>query len=1126
MGVELITHNSYEEFYRSPFGAVPCKQTITLRIKVSGTEPVRVNLRLRQEGQHEEDFKMELVQGNEIEKVYEKIINVPEHPGLLWYYFVINAEKKQYLYGNNFQHYGGQGEIYTDNPAAFQITVYKEDAKTPNWFKEAVMYQIFVDRFYNGNLNGKVLNPKKNSLLHLNWDDNPLYIKDDQGKIMRWSFFGGNLQGVNKKISYLKELGINLIYFNPIFEASSNHKYDTGDYHKIDPMFGDNELFAQLCENAKESGIEVILDGVFSHTGSDSIYFNKEGQYDSLGAHQSSKSPYYSWYSFLNCDKYECWWQIETLPNINETDPSYQDFIIFNENSVLKHWHRMGTKGWRLDVVDELPDDFIKKFYKTLKECDPEAILIGEVWEDASNKESYGKKREYLLGEELDSVMNYPFRDIVLGFLTHNRDSHNALQALMNLFENYPTQHFYSMMNLIDSHDVERALTVFKDNLSEGISTEEKDKFAIASLKMAVLWQMTFPGVPCVYYGDEVGVEGGKDPQNRRTYPWGKENIELLEFYKKVIALRNHYDVLKTGSWIPLETSSDVLGFTRMIQDGQDLFGQRKKDNFALIVLNRNMEDSVTITLDLNHWHTEFIIDALENYKELPLDEGKVIITLAPQEGKVYLKDRWGSSDLKRECGVLLHPTSLSSRYGIGGLGKEAYNFVDFLVESKQKLWQILPLNPPCFGASPYQCLSAFAGNDLLIDPEGLISDGLLTLDNIGEIPNFSVNKVDFDQVRIFKDKVFEIAFKKFTTLPKTPDYERFLEENNDWLEDYAFFIAIKDHYHGEPWYRWEKTIAQRQGTAIKHHKDMLEVDIEYHKFIQYIFYKQWGNIKGYANSKGIKIIGDLPIFVAHDSSDVWVNPKLFELDIEGNVVKVAGVPPDYFSENGQRWGNPLYKWEEMAQDEYLWWRQRIKMLLGSVDVIRIDHFRGFEGYWEIPAEEETAVKGKWVKGPGEKFFTAMKEHLGIIPIIAEDLGFITPEVHELRTKYAFPGMKILQFELEGEGLKLPLNEKNTVLYTGSHDNDTMLGWYKKNYKHKITGEDEKEVSWRFIETVYHSDAETVIVPIQDILCLDSEARMNTPGTLEGNWQWRILADQISAQTSQRLSELVEKYHR
>ncbi|MBZ4688720.1 MAG: 4-alpha-glucanotransferase [Clostridiales bacterium] len=494
--------------------------------------------------------------------------------------------------------------------------------------------------------------------------------------------------------------------------------------------------------------------------------------------------------------------------------------------------------------------------------------------------------------------------------------------------------------------------------------------------------------------------------------------------------------------------------------------------------------------------------------------------------------------EFDRASGILLHPTSLPSRYGIGDIGTEAKKFIDFLKKSKQRLWQILPINPPGYGYSPYQCFSAFAGNELLISIDGLIAEGLLSENEIKDLPQFNKERVEFDRVKVFKERLYKIAFNNFNSAQINNEYNQFVTKYEIWLENYALFMALKEYFDGLPWNHWEKSIAFRDKEAIERYKNLLHEKIKYYKFLQYIFYSQWEELKEYGDVNGIKIIGDIPIYVSYDSSDVWANPRLFKLDELGNPRKVAGVPPDYFSATGQLWGNPIYKWKEMEKDDYGWWRERFKNLLELVHIIRVDHFRGFESYWEVPGGEKTAVKGKWVKGPGAKFFSTVSKYLGNLPVIAEDLGIITPEVTELRKKFNFPGMRVLQFEFESgmENEYFPyIHEENTVVYTGTHDNDTTVGWYKKRIKAKEffnkylsqeTNLDEKDICWYLIKYALKSKANIAIIPLQDIFCLDSHARMNEPGTITGNWEWRFQKDVLTEEIAEKLKELTIIYNR
>lgn len=635
---EWIYHDTHAEEYRSPFGAVPRYNKIVLRLGIKRSEQVAtVILRIWENNNKAQDLEMSLEKTQDTLDFYRTEITVAEL-GLYWYYFVVISGGRVYYYGNNNERLGGKGTLREQVPPAFQITVYREDLEVPAWFTESVMYQIFVDRFYNGNDEGKVENPKVGCLLHGRWDDTPCYLKEADGTIQRWNFFGGNLRGVIKKLPYLKELGVGVIYLNPIFEAPSNHKYDTADYKRIDPMFGDNETFRELCTEAQKFKIRIILDGVFSHTGSDSIYFNMEGNYPELGAYQSKKSPYYSWYRFKKFpDEYESWWGIGTLPNVNELDPSYLEFILKGQDSVVKYWMKQGAVGWRLDVADELPDEFIKEMRRIMKQVNSDSILLGEVWEDASNKISYGENRQYLWGEELDSVMNYPFRQILLDFILGYTDAYLFQRRLMSLYENYPHPHFYSLMNLIGSHDVPRVLTLLGEAPREHtLSNRDREKIrlsprqrrlGIARLKLLVLFQMTFPGVPAIYYGDEVGLEGYSDPYNRGTYPWGREDADLLAYYKKTIALRNNYTAFQKGDWFSLKAEGDVYAFLRVYQE--ELF---------LVVLNRHQTAEQKVTLELSQENQGVWKEVFPQEKAGQRVSNTLEIVLRPLEGKVFTK--------------------------------------------------------------------------------------------------------------------------------------------------------------------------------------------------------------------------------------------------------------------------------------------------------------------------------------------------------------------------------------------------------------------------------------------------------------------------------------------------------
>ena len=488
-----------------------------------------------------------------------------------------------------------------------------------------------------------------------------------------------------------------------------------------------------------------------------------------------------------------------------------------------------------------------------------------------------------------------------------------------------------------------------------------------------------------------------------------------------------------------------------------------------------------------------------------------------------------------RKSGVLLHPTCLSGAGGIGSLGTDVRHFIDFLQSAGQSLWQVLPLGPVAYGNSPYSCYSAFAGNPLLIDLGTIAAEGdITTADLQVELPD---DRVDFPRVEQYKIKLLSRAAVNFLVGADRSRVDEFRQfcDTTFWLHDYALFMAIKDACHGKSWNSWPEGIARRRPEALTEYAHQLGAAVEEHKYIQWQFYRQWHEIRSYANTRGVEIVGDLPIFVAPDSADVWANPQLFHLDERGRPAVVAGVPPDYFSENGQLWGNPLYNWEMLAYNGYGWWIDRMKSTLDLYDIVRVDHFRGFEAYWEIPATEKTAQKGRWVKGPGADLFKALIDALGPLPIIAEDLGVITPDVEALRDRFGFPGMKILQFAF-GSGPDNPYLPHNytreTVVYTGTHDNDTTAGWFaalpakEKRQVLDYIKSDGKDISWDLIRTALSSVASIAVIPLQDILGLGSSARMNMPGTPAGNWSWRFSPGDLNEQHAVKLRAMTEIYGR
>jgi 4-alpha-glucanotransferase len=502
-----------------------------------------------------------------------------------------------------------------------------------------------------------------------------------------------------------------------------------------------------------------------------------------------------------------------------------------------------------------------------------------------------------------------------------------------------------------------------------------------------------------------------------------------------------------------------------------------------------------------------------------------------------------------RASGILLHPTSLPGRFGIGDLGDEAFRFVDCLAAAGQAYWQILPLGPTGYGDSPYQCFSAFAGNTLMISPEKLVEDGLIGEESIAERPDFPEHRVDFGQVYNWKNQLLPKAYEAFhhvTSVDLRGKFETFIQENDFWLDDYALYRSVKASQGQRAWYEWPDGLKLRDKKALRGVSEQLYEEIQAEKFYQFLFFRQWSAVKEYANKLGVRIIGDIPIFVALDSADVWCNQEKFKLAPDGSAKVIAGVPPDYFSKTGQLWGNPIYNWEAMRSDGFEWWISRVRSTLETIDIARVDHFRGFAASWEVPGGDATAENGRWVDVPGKELFTALKASIGELPVIAEDLGVITPDVEELRDGFGFPGMRILQFAFGGDASNhdLPHNYlKNCVAYTGTHDNDTTVGWWlseagagstreadeisrERDYCLQYLDSDGGEIHWDFIRAVWASIANTAIAPLQDLLGIGTEGRMNLPASTAGNWQWRLIEGSVTPGMVERLRKLTTIYGR
>ena len=634
-----VFHNSHDLNYRAPFGAVAVGTKVELWLDVTAPAP-GINCFVHVwEGGQAALLPMTCEKWGETAR-FKAVFTAPERGCLLWYSFVIQSlDGKRIYYGNNMESLGGVGLMYESSPKSYQITVYKPNT-TPDWYKNGIAYQIFPDRFSRGKdwLERQQAAQKPDSwkgprqVLQRDWNDTPFYCRNERGEITRWATFGGTLEGIREKLGYLKSLGVTVLYLNPIFEATSNHKYDTADYMRVDPALGDEETFKALAAEAKEQGIRIILDGVFSHTGADSRYFNRLGNYDTLGACQGEESPYYKWYRFHNFpESYECWWGVTDLPNVEELEPSYQEFIHGGEDSVIRHWLKLGASGWRLDVADELPDEFIRGIRKAMMETEPDSVLLGEVWEDASNKESYGRLREYFLGEELQSTMNYPFRTAATDFMLGRLDAYGLCARLMSLKENYPAENFYGALNVIGSHDRERILTTLGEApAADSMSEQQRELFRLPGdrcelarrrLKMLSLIQFTMPGVPCIYYGDEAGAQGYADPFNRGTYPWGREDEELMAHYRMVTSLRRKYPVLSSGEYLPAACGANVYSCLRT--DG---------DTVIRVLINRSIDQVERVELPVKGIHVRELLSG----RELHADErGTIAVSLEPLSGVV-----------------------------------------------------------------------------------------------------------------------------------------------------------------------------------------------------------------------------------------------------------------------------------------------------------------------------------------------------------------------------------------------------------------------------------------------------------------------------------------------------------
>lgn len=582
--------NSRDKHYKDPFGAVPCGAEVRFALADDTYYGCEL-LVLREFAGTEDTCALPPAEGG-----FAGTYTAPAGGELCWYCFrLTDVDGRCVWYGKN----GVQDA--PEKAARWQLTVY-EPSPAPDWFGRGVTYQIFPDRFRRVSM-PDVSHMPGHRWLHRGWNEQPVSLPDEHGQITNRDFFGGSLQGITEKLDYLAGLGVTTLYLNPIFEAASNHRYDTGDYRAIDPLLGTEADFRALCTAAHQRGMRVILDGVFNHTGSNSRYFNAEGYYPEPGAAQSRDSQYYNWYSFHPWPSdYDAWWGVKTLPAVNEAQPAYRDFIFGDQDSVVRHWLRCGADGWRLDVADELPMPFLRELRRQVKDVSKDAAVLGEVWEDASHKVAYGQMRSYVLGDTLDSVMNYPLRDALIAFLMAQKDAAAVAKELSSLAQNYPKPFLYALMNLMGSHDRPRILNVLAGNDGSDIPRSQRadhrlsqEERMIGVLREQLMLRFVFsvPGMPCIYYGDEAGVEGCADPFCRRTYPWGREDQDMLARYKAMAAMRNGHPVLKTGECAYVAPCSAVLGVIRKNENGKDAFGKKAENACAVTLINRSAREVV-----------------------------------------------------------------------------------------------------------------------------------------------------------------------------------------------------------------------------------------------------------------------------------------------------------------------------------------------------------------------------------------------------------------------------------------------------------------------------------------------------------------------------------------------------
>ena len=1094
-----IIHNSRDAQYRYPFGAVEVGKSVSLSLRLEDCDAQNATCSLRTwiDGTGEAILPME--RNEDDPAVFTVELPCPE-TCIVWYSFIVQSgDGEEWRCGAPQGRTGGEGVTYDyAEVPSFQITVYRHRDIRPRWYENGMVYQIFPDRYardehWRERTEPEVEKPRRGIKRRLveDWSEPPVYQRAEDNSIACWDFYGGSLKGIEEDLPRLHELGFTAIYLNPIFEASSNHRYDTADYMHIDPILGTEEDFTSLCKSAEKLGISIILDGVFNHTGDDSVYFNRYGNYPGVGAWQDEKSPWRDAYTFHEDGTYDCWWGIDNMPALNENSPHVHDRIL-GEDGVIKHWLRAGAHGWRLDVADELSDAFLADIKQAVIEEKPDALLLGEVWEDASNKISYGKLRSYLQGAELDSAMNYPFRDMVIGFLTGGITAADAAETIESLSENYPREALACALNLLGSHDKPRIISVLGDApCDDALPEAERGSYRLSPEAMgkakgrfwlATLMQMTMVGVPSIYYGDEFGLEGLSDPGNRRPLPTPDmpRDLDMQTIIKNAAAVRRALPFMVDGDIRAFAPDSDVLAYTRTDPDS---------DEAATVLINRSTSTSHTVRIPALGEAASDVISG----RELKVENGEVTVDLYPfGSSVVYFHDEKRlQQPLEPGAGVVCHITSVPSDNGKPGtIGKDTERFIDHISKMGLRYWQILPVNPTDFFRSPYAGPSAFAGNiDLLPQSEVEL-------------------KLDY---RAWQSKGGEKA---------DPLYTAFKHRNEDWLAQYCTFMAVKKHCNGEARQTWPEDLSCYTPELAEDPR--FSEEAHYQAYLQYRFDLAWCDMMNYAHSKGVKIIGDIPMYVSDDSADTWAFPELFWLSDTGKAIEISGAPPDDFAPEGQTWGNPTFRWDRMKDDGYSWWLSRLARAFQLYDCVRLDHFLGFHAYYSIPAGRPCA-EGRWLSGPGKDLFQQAYNELGPLHFIAEDLGYLTPGVRALSASCGFPGMAVLEFsDYDVRNGIHPTPGK--ILYTSTHDTSTLVGFAARAF----TNGDEDEaddLARKLVRASLESEAGVVMMPLQDILFLGDDCRMNVPGVATGNWTWQAKEEDVAAAESPT-ANLLRETHR